>query len=98
MGEDSIVVIPLWPDDAFNSDRAPDFDQAKRYYLRAMSLSRKGVVSKLKAEGVPESWKQSPLLRNCFPLLLDAEGCWVTDTTVRLDDDLGFVYESKENE
>ena len=48
--------------------------------------------------GVPEGWKKSPLLRNCFPLILDAEGRWTEDATVRLDDDLGMVYESKEAE
>ena len=63
-----------------------------------MSLSRKGVVRKLRALGVLEGWKKSPLLRNCFPLLLDAEGCWTRDATVRLDDDLGLVYEPKETE
>lgn len=98
LGEDTVVVIPLWSDDEFNPDATPDFAQAKQWYLRAMSLSRKGVVRKLQAQGVPDGWKKSPLLRNCFPLLLDAEGRWTKDTTVRLDDDLGLVYESKETE
>jgi CRISPR-associated endonuclease/helicase Cas3 len=35
-------------------------------------------------------------MRNCFPLVLNAEGCWTEDAMVRLDDDLGLVYESKE--
>ena len=63
-----------------------------------MSLSRKGIVKKLRASGVPEGWKKSPLLRNCYPLVLTAEGRWTEDATVLLDNDLGFVYETKEAE
>jgi CRISPR-associated endonuclease/helicase Cas3 len=98
LGEDSVVVIPLWADDEFKSNGTPDFAQAKQWYLRAMSLSRKGVVKKLHAQGVPAGWKESSLLRNCFPLLLDKEGRWALDAKVRLDDDLGLVYESTETE
>jgi CRISPR-associated endonuclease/helicase Cas3 len=63
-----------------------------------VNLSRKSVVTKLKALGVPEGWKQSPLLRNCFPLRLNTQGRWMEDATVTLDDDLGIVYETKEAE
>ena len=98
LGEDSIVAIPLLPEDGFRPEATPDFAQAKQWFLRAVSLSRKGVVKKLRALGVPEGWKKSSLLRNCFPLVLNAEGRWTEDATVRLDDDLGLVYESKEAE
>jgi CRISPR-associated endonuclease/helicase Cas3 len=98
LGEESVVAIPLWPEDEFNPVAVPDFSQAKQWYLRAVSLSRKGVVKKLQTEGVPEGWKESPLLRNCFPLLLETDERWTKDATVRLDEDLGLVYESKENE
>jgi len=96
LGEDSVVTIPLWPHDEFRPEVTPHFAHAKQWFLRAMSLSRKGVVKKLQALGMPESWKRSSLLRNCFPLLLDAEGRWTEDATVRLDDDIGLVYEPKE--
>lgn len=96
LGEPSVVVIPLTPADGFRRELTPDFTHAKGWYLRAMGLSRKGVVKKLQAEGVPESWKKSPLLRNCYPLLLDEHGHWTLDAAVRLDDDLGLVYEPKE--
>jgi len=98
LGEDSIVVIPLLSDDEFSPEATPDFGQAKRWYLQAVSISRKGVVRKLRALGVPEGWKKSPLLRNCFLLTLDAQGRWTEDAKVRLDDDLGLVYEPKEAE
>ena len=98
LGEDSVISVPLWPEDTFDPNAAPDFVQAKQWYLRAMNLSRKGVVKKLKAGSVPECWKKSPLLRNCFPLILDADSRWTEDATVQLNDDLGLVYASRETE
>jgi CRISPR-associated endonuclease/helicase Cas3 len=98
LSEDSIVAIPLLPEDEFSSDATPDFNHAKRWFLHAVSISRKGVVKKLRALGVPEGWKKSPLLRNCFLLTLDAQGRWTEDAKVRLDDGLGLVYEPKEAE
>lgn len=98
LGEDSLVVVPLWTDEEYKPDVTPSFAQAKQWYLRAMSLSRKGVVKKLHAQGVPVGWKESSLLRNCFPLLLTTEARWTLDAKVRLDDDLGLVYESTEAE
>jgi len=96
LGEPSVTVIPLFPSDAFSPVMQPDFNQAKSWCLRAMSISRKGLVNKLKGLGVPEGWKKSTLLRNYFPLVLNDENCWIEDATVRLDDDLGLVYEIKE--
>lgn len=98
LGEDSVVAIPLWSEDGFDSETTPDFVQSKAWFLRAVSLSRKGVVQQLRKLGVPEGWKESSLLRNCFPLRLDVDGRWVENTTVRLDEDLGLVYEAKETE
>jgi len=98
LGEDSVVVIPLWSEDTFDHNLTPRFAQAKHWYRRALSLSRKAVVKKLQAQGVPEGWKKSTLLRNCYPLLLDTEERWVNDVTVRLDGDLGLLYEPKEAE
>ncbi|NOX98272.1 MAG: hypothetical protein GXP30_00800, partial [Verrucomicrobia bacterium] len=61
-------------------------------------ISRLRVVKNLKKLGVPEGWKKTSLLRNCLPLLLDQQGHWLEDTTVRLDDELGLTYEKKESE
>jgi CRISPR-associated endonuclease/helicase Cas3 len=97
LGEESIVVVPL-SEDGFHPETSPNFAQAKQWFLGAVSLSRKGMVMKLRQLGVPEGWKNSPLLRNCFPLVLSAEGRWTENAMVRLDDDLGIVYEAKEDE
>ncbi|MFH0783548.1 MAG: CRISPR-associated helicase Cas3' [Pseudomonadota bacterium] len=98
LGEDSVVAIPLMQEDGFSSETTPNFPQAKEWFLRAISLSRKGVVKELQKLGVPEGWKKSSLLRNCFPLLLDTEGRWTLNPIVQLDNDLGLVYETKEAE
>lgn len=98
LGEDSIVVIPLWQADAFDADATPDFQQAKAWFLRALSISRKGIVKLLQRAGVPDGWKESALLRNCYPLPLDAASCWITDSSVQLSDELGLVYHVKEPE
>jgi CRISPR-associated endonuclease/helicase Cas3 len=97
LGDESILAIPLFPADNFNSETTPDFAQEKQWFLRAISLSRIRVVKKCKALGVPEGWKKSPLLRNCYPLVLNEHGRWAADETVRLNDDLGIVYETKED-
>lgn len=96
LGEDSAVIIPLWPKDQFDPVATPALAQAKQWCLQAIGTSRKGIVRKIEAHGVPEGWKKSSLLRNCFPLLLDEHGRWIEDASVRLDDDLGLVYEAKE--
>jgi CRISPR-associated endonuclease/helicase Cas3 len=96
LGEDSIVVVPVRTEDDFGPSVTPDFAQAKTWFLRAMSLSRKGIVRRLQAQGVPEGWRQSALLRNAYPLRLDADARWVEDPLVRLSDELGLIYETKE--
>lgn len=98
LGKDSIIVIPLSSEDNFDPDVTPDFSRAKRWFMRAVSLSRKGVVKQLKAVGVPEGWEKSSLLRNCYPLVLNESQQWIKNEKVRLDDELGVVYERKEDE
>ncbi len=98
LGDDSVVVIPLWDADAYSAEATPDFKQAKDWFLRAMSVSRKRIVKALQHTGVPEGWKKSTLLRNCYPLLLDAESRWTTDPRVQLSSELGLIYHDKEDE
>lgn len=98
LGEDSIIVVPLFPEDEFNFGVFPGFMLSKQWFLKSMTISRKSVVKKLRGQGIPEGWKKSPLLRNCFPLVLDSHGRWADDAAVRLDDDLGLVYDEKEAE
>jgi CRISPR-associated endonuclease/helicase Cas3 len=96
LGDDSVVAVPLWETDAFDPEVEPDFTQAKIWFLRAMSLTRKSIVKPLQKVGVPEGWGKSTLLRNAYPLRLDADSRWTGDSKVRLTEDLGLIYETKE--
>ena len=98
LGTDSVLAIPIWEIDSFDPGERPDFRVAKQFFLRVVNLSRQRIVRQLKEHGVPEGWKMSPLLRNCFPLQLSRDGRWLEDKTVRLDEDLGLVYETEEDE
>lgn len=95
LGDDSVIALHVWPDEEYRAEAVPDLAQSKKWFLRAVSVSRKGVVKRLQAMGVPEGWIHSPLLRNCFPLLLDSQGNWTEDSSVRLDEELGLVYVTK---
>ncbi|MGD9582788.1 MAG: CRISPR-associated helicase Cas3' [Lysobacterales bacterium] len=96
IGDDSVVVIPIFEADAFDTTIEPDFARAKAWFLRAMSVSRKGIVKPLQRAGVPEGWKKNALLRNCYPLRLDDESRWITDASIQLSAELGLVYHDKE--
>lgn len=98
LGKDSVIVIPLISDDVFDPENTPDFAKAKQWFMRSVSLSRINVVKQLKTVDVPEGWKKSSLLRNCYPLVLNQDKRWVINELVRLDDDLGVVYERKGDE
>jgi CRISPR-associated endonuclease/helicase Cas3 len=69
---------------------------AKALYGNVLSISRQGIVRVLQASGPYAAWNDSPLLRNCFPIELVENGCWVRDASVRLDQELGLIYEEKE--
>ncbi|MEF3192827.1 MAG: CRISPR-associated helicase Cas3' [Halothiobacillaceae bacterium] len=98
LGDDSAIVIPIFETDAFDPATVPDFAQAKKWFLRAMSVSRNDIVKTLQRAGVPEGWKKSTLLRNCYPIQFDAESRWIIDPSVQLSDELGLVYHDKETE
>jgi CRISPR-associated endonuclease/helicase Cas3 len=96
LGDDAIVVIPLFDADVSEPAVEPDSARARDWFLRAMSVSRKGIVKPLQDAGVPEGWKKIALLRNCYPLQLDADGRWALNPTIWLSDELGLVYVDKE--
>lgn len=96
LGEDSVLAVPLFMEDNFEASTVPDIATARKWATRTISLSRKGVVQRLRKVGIPEGWTKVPLLRNCYLMLLDSEGIWHEDRTVKLDKELGLVYKSGE--
>lgn len=96
LGEDSVSAIPLFQKDKFEASTVPDNKIVKEWVMRTISLSQKGVVRKLRSIGIPEGWEKIPLLRNYYPMLFDAQGVWVEDNAVKLDEELGLVYKTRE--
>ncbi|EKD25940.1 MAG: hypothetical protein ACD_79C01434G0009 [uncultured bacterium] len=96
LGEDSLTVIPIYSSDKFDVSIEPVFTEAKEWLLRAISISRKGIVKRLQSRGIPDGWKKSSLLRNCYPMIFNIDGLWDEDNTVKIDRELGVVYKPKE--
>ena len=67
---------------------------ARRLCARQLKVSRTALVKRLKAEPPPAF--QHPLLRNAYPLPLQAGRYAEAGLHLRLDDELGLVYEPTE--
>jgi CRISPR-associated endonuclease/helicase Cas3 len=96
LGDPSVTVVPIFDGEAFDLAKEPREQEARDLVMRALNLTRIEIVKRLTAEGVPEGWERSPLLRHCYPLRLDREGRWVEAPHVRMDDHLGLVFDAKE--
>jgi CRISPR-associated endonuclease/helicase Cas3 len=96
LGEPSITMIPLHPADAFVREAVPDPATARAWYLRGISVARPGLVARFQAAGIPPGWAKSPLLRQAYPMLLDASGTSLLAPDVVLSNDLGLVFTTKE--
>ncbi|MOA37203.1 CRISPR-associated endonuclease/helicase Cas3 [compost metagenome] len=103
LGEDSITLVPvhvvaggwsLTPDGtAFDPDQLLPDTLAKALYARQLKTSRKALVKHFQAAEAPRAFAEHPLLRHLKPLPLE-QGCLsLGRLTVRLDNELGLVYE-----
>jgi len=104
LGEESVVVVPVsaaptgwvvWGSDerARGTAKRASTSWIARALDRQIRVSRKRVVHALRALTPPTWWAASGPLRYMAPLELDRSGRWVVDPAVRLDDELGLVYE-----
>lgn len=75
-----------------------NLSKAKRIYLRSLSISRGDFVSTLKNAGIPKSWSNTPLLRDCYPLIFEDEVLVHGKWRIHLDKELGIVYSKSESE
>jgi len=90
----------LFAEDApFNFNLAIDDTLAKRIYRRQVRLSRKELVKTILAQPLPKGFESHPLLRNLRPLRLGRD-CMadVERLRVRLDPELGIIYETATKE
>ncbi len=103
LGEDSVTLIPIhqvpggWsltPEgEAFDPDHLLPNTLARQLHARQLKSSRPALVKHVQGEVSPRAFSGHPLLRHLKPLLL-TDGCLqIGRLTVRLDDELGLVYQ-----
>lgn len=103
LGDDAATLIPLhqvpggWSltpgGEAFALDQALPDALARQLHARQLKTSRAALVKHVQAEATPLAFSSHPLLRHLKPLRL-TEGCLqVGRLTVRLDEELGLVYQ-----
>lgn len=75
--------------------QAPNRKQLQDLMQHAIRINQRALVQALKKVRRPEGWTTG-VLRPCVPIVLDADGtCEIGGWKVRLDDELGLVYERK---
>lgn len=103
LGADSVTLIPvhqvpggwsLTPNgEAFDPDQLLSNALAKQLHARQLKTSRAALVKHAQALESRRSFSEHPLLRHLKPLVL-TDGCLqIGRLTVRLDDELGLVYQ-----
>ena len=104
LGQDSITVVPvlvaadgwrLLADDApFDPTTELDDTQAQRIYKRQLRVSRKDILLALVAAPGVAAFEGHPLLKHLKPLLMSEGVATFGRLQVRLDVELGLVYET----
>ncbi|SUD58830.1 CRISPR-associated helicase Cas3 family protein [Ectopseudomonas oleovorans] len=103
LGDDSVTLIPVhqvpggWSltpsGEAFDPDQPLSNALAKQLHARQLKTSRTALVKHAQVLEARRSFSEHPLLRHLKPLLL-TDGCLqLGRLTVRLDDELGLVYQ-----
>lgn len=108
LGEDSLTVVPIFADSegwrlfatdaAFDPDAEPGPALAQYIYRRQVRLSRKDLVKALRAQPIPKAFESHPLLRNLHPLIFSDGIADFDRLRVRLDPELGIVFETTTKE
>ncbi|WOF77651.1 CRISPR-associated helicase Cas3' [Stutzerimonas kunmingensis] len=103
LGDDSMTLIPvhqvpggwsLMPDgEAFDPDQPLSNALARQLHARQLKTSRAALVKHAQGEESPRAFSEHPLLRHLKPLLLTDGYLQIGRLTVRLDDELGLVYQ-----
>ncbi|WP_120996649.1 CRISPR-associated helicase Cas3' [Stutzerimonas urumqiensis] len=106
LGLESVTLIPVrvglhgWQVDAgapcFQPDQPVDDDTARRLYARQFKLSRKAVVAHFRAGEAPLAFTGHALLKHCYPLPLKDGRYELDGLSMRLDEELGLVYEHQQ--
>ncbi len=103
LGDDSVTLVPVhqvpggWSlvpgGEAFDLELPLPNALAKQLHARQLKTSRKALVKHAQGEELPRAFSEHPLLRHLKPLRL-TDGCLqIGRLAVRLDDELGLVYQ-----
>lgn len=108
LGEDSLTVVPILANDegwrVFATDAPFDPNAelgptlAHCIYRRQVRLSRKDLLKVLRAQPIPKAFDSHPLLRNLHPLIFRDGIADFDPLRVRLDPELGIVFETTTKE
>lgn len=103
LGEASLAIVPIWvgsngwrlfrEDEPFDPGCEPSTALAHRIYNRQLRVSRQDVVKALAAQPSVRAFESQPLLRDLRPLLLVDDVAMFGKVRVRLDAELGLIYE-----
>jgi len=103
LGDDSIAVVPVWVSESgwrvhpqetpFTTEEPASDALARGLYARQLKLSHKAVVAELSAIESPRCFAEHPLLRNLKPLCFTDGLATMGDLTLRLDPELGLIYD-----
>ena len=106
LGENSLSVVPVHLDyngwrllpgePSFDPQAEIDDELARRLFQRQVRLSRKDLVIALAGQRVPSGFESHPLLRHLKPLLLTDGKADFGKLRVRIDAELGIIYETLE--
>ena len=108
-GEPSVNVVPLYRTerglclDAEGKEpvdvgRPPSSGEAERVFQRSLRLSGRWVYEAMKGQEPPEAWRRQPLLRQLRPLELVEGKTRIGGRTLKLDAELGMVYNEGEDD
>jgi CRISPR-associated endonuclease/helicase Cas3 len=74
--------------------QSPTMADASEILRRSCSISDRRVVEFIEDIPIPAAWKKSTLLRNCHPVVFDADGCFPAGKwRLRLCPDTGLKVE-----
>jgi CRISPR-associated endonuclease/helicase Cas3 len=107
LGDDNVTVLPVhvaadgWRlhpgDPPFDPTVKPGPALARQMLARQMRLGRKAVVKALISEEPPQGFQNHPWLRDVRPLCLKDGVLTLGKLQVRLDRELGIVYQKDDN-
>lgn len=108
LGQETITVIPvrvypdgwrIFPEDQpFNPEDLLDDELASRLFQRQIRISRKQILAELVKQPTPKCFEQHPLLRNLYPIQLNGDMAEFGKLKLRLDLELGMIYEKSEEQ